>query len=103
MGTTSYQRGLADRLNVTKVVLHQDFSNSPTLLHDIALFKLGSELSYPRVCMDDSPSTTSELCYVAGWGSVDGKGMETKLRMDGLWCLTDSDVVTKRSYFLSSI
>lgn len=71
----SRQRGDSNMMNVSKIIVHNGFSNSPALRNDIALFKLDSNFIYPSICLNkQQPSGDNNLCYVAGWGSVDGTG-----------------------------
>lgn len=62
----------SERLKVSRITVHPGFTSSPYLRHDIALFKITSmpESAAP-ICLDTS---ASDLCYVVGWGSVDGSG-----------------------------
>lgn len=73
---TSQRRSYSNLVNVSKVIIHKDFAHNPSLRDDIAILKLSTDIDYPAICLDGmaAPDTHS-LCYVAGWGSVDGKGI----------------------------
>lgn len=73
MEITSLQRNQSSqKLSVSQVVVYPDFKSSPYLRHDIALFKVKSlHVSVTPICLD---GMGGGVCYVAGWGSVDGSG-----------------------------
>jgi len=60
--------------NVSKIHVHPEYNTWPVLENDIALFRSEHISSYPSICLKESGvSATDQLCYVTGWGSVDGK------------------------------
>ena len=60
--------------NVSKVIVHPQFTSAPTLRHDLALLKLNSDLDIAPICLSEGNARTSAVCYTVGWGSVDGRG-----------------------------
>lgn len=79
MEATSYNRTNKNFWSVSRVIIHPSFSLTPTLRHDIAVFKVASNLDYPSICLNKEASNKDDLCYVAGWGSVDNTGRKYNL------------------------
>ena len=62
-------------MNISRVIVDERFTVSPSLRHDIALLKLaGTHSDLPHICIDTDVAEPTDLCYTAGWGSVDGRG-----------------------------
>jgi len=96
VGDSSVNRTRASLMNVSRVIVNERFSVTPSLRHDIALLKLGRGFAdLPHICMETGTAMSSDLCYTAGWGSVDGREVAvTTLRDFRMNVLPDSDCVS---------
>lgn len=74
-GQATVNLNQSNTYNISRVIVHESFTLTPTLRHDLALFRLsGDYRALPTLCVDDTAASSYDLCYTAGWGSVDGTG-----------------------------